>query len=108
MCTANIERQKMFAMATSLSFSVSAISAFVGRPLKPSINNCLVAIVHTKQVIAILVPKLVAMATTLEHSISAMISSDSLTPKTTPRIKRRVARYHTTKVIARRKPKSQL
>jgi len=38
-----------------------------GQPLKlPSITNCLVAIVHTKPVIAILVPKLVAMATTLD------------------------------------------
>jgi len=34
------------------------------------------------QLIAILVPKLVAMATTLRHSISAMSSSDNLTPKT--------------------------
>ena len=40
------------------------------------------------------------MATTLWHSISAMSSSDSLTPKTHPRIKLRVASYHTVKVIA--------
>jgi len=37
-----------------------------------------------KPVIAILVVKLVAMATTLRHSISAMSSSDTLTPKTDP------------------------
>ena len=44
------------------------------------------------------------MATTLRHSISAMYSSDSLTQKTHPRIKQRVASYHTTKVIAHAKP----
>ena len=47
----------------------------VGWPLKsPSITNCLVAIVHTKPVIAILVPKLVAMAMTLRHLISALLA----------------------------------
>jgi len=35
-----------------------------------------------------------------------MSSSDSLTPKTTPKIKQRVTIYYTTKVIADRKPKS--
>jgi len=35
-------------------------------------TNRLVAIVHTKPVIAILGPKLVAMAMTLRHSISAI------------------------------------
>jgi len=55
---------------------LGAIPAFY-RPTaqNPSITNCLVAIVHTKPVIAILVPKLVAMATTLRHSISAMWGS---------------------------------
>ena len=74
----------------------------------PSITNSLVNIVHTKPVIAIVVPKLVAMATSLRTSHSTMSSSDSLTPKPTPRIKLRVASYRTTKVIAHRKPKSQL
>jgi len=55
---------------------------------------------------AILVPKLVIMATTIWHSISAMSSSDSLTQKPTPRMKLRVASYHTTKVIAHQTPKS--
>jgi len=35
-----------------------------------------------------------------------MSSSDSLTRKPTPSIKQHVASYHTTKVIAHRKPKS--
>jgi len=50
-------------MATSLQCRVSAVSAFC-RPTTqtPSITNCLVAVVHTKPVIAVLVPKLVAMA----------------------------------------------
>ena len=57
----------------------------VGRPLKPpSITNRLLAIVHTKPIIALLAPKLVAMATSLRPSISAMSSLDSLTPKTYP------------------------
>jgi len=50
----------------------------------PSITNCLVAIIHIKTVIANLVLKLVAMAMTLRHSILAMSSSDSLTPKNPP------------------------
>jgi len=49
-------------------------------PIFPAV----VAIVHTKPVIAILVPKLVAMATFLRPSISGMSSLDSLTPKTYP------------------------
>ena len=75
----------MVAMATSLRRKVSAIYRFC-RPTTqtPSITNCLVAIVHTKPVIAILVPKLVAVATTRRHSISALSSSDSLTLKTHP------------------------
>ena len=74
----------------------------VGRPLKPppSITNRLVAIVHTKPLIAILVPKLVAMAMSLRPSISGMSSLDSLTRKPTPRIKRRVASCHTAEVIS--------
>jgi len=48
------------------------------------------------------------MAVTLRHSISAMSSSDSLTLKTTPRIKQCVASYHTTKVIAHKTSYSKL
>ena len=51
-------------------------------------------------------PKMVAMATSLRTSKSVMSSSDSLTPKPTPRIKQCVASYHTTEVIAHRKAKS--
>jgi len=47
-----------------------------------------------------LVPKLIAMATSLRPSISAMSSLDSLTPKTHPKIKRRVASCHTAEVIS--------
>ena len=72
-------------MATSLSCRVSEISAFCWPTTQtPSITNRLVAIIHTKPVIALLVPKLVAMATSLRPSISAMSSLDSLTPKTHP------------------------
>jgi len=84
-CTANIESHKMFAAASSLSYSVLAISAFCWPTTHtPSITNSLVAIVRTKPVIAILVPKLVAMAMYLRTSKSAMSSLDSLTPKTHP------------------------
>jgi len=50
-------------------------------------------------------PKMVAMAISLRTSKLAMSSSDSLTRKPTPRIKQRVASYHTTAVIAHRKAK---
>jgi len=79
MCTAHIQSQKMFSMATSLNCRVSAISAFCWPTTQTPITNSLVAIVHTKLVIAILVPKLVAMATSLRTSKSAMFSLDSLT-----------------------------
>jgi len=72
-------------VATSLSCRVSAISAFCWPTTQtPSITNSLVAVVHTKPVIAILVPKLVAMATSLGTAKSAMSLSDSLNPKTHP------------------------
>jgi len=78
-------KTKMVVMATSLSCRVSGLSAFRWPTTQtPSITNCLVAIVRTKSVISVLVPKLVAMATTLRHSISTMFSSDSLTAKTHP------------------------
>jgi len=91
----------MVVMATSLSFRVSTISAFC-RPTTqtPSITNRLVAIVHRKPVIAILVPKLVTMATSLRSLISAMSSSDRLIPKTYPKIKQQVASCHTAEVIS--------
>ena len=78
-------KTKVVAMATSLSCRVSAISAFCWPTTQtPSITNCIDAIVHTKPVIAILVSKLVAVATTLRHTISDISSSDSLTPTTHP------------------------
>jgi len=70
-CTSYTESQKLVAMATSLSCRVSAIglSAFCWPTTQiPSITNSPVAIVRTKQVITILVPKLVAMATSLSTS----------------------------------------
>jgi len=69
MCSPNTEIQKMAAMAMSRSCRVLAISAF-RRPTTqfPSTTNCLVTIIHTKPVIAILVPKLVAMAMFLSTS----------------------------------------
>jgi len=101
MCTPCIKSQKWLPWQRPLGARYRQYLHSVGRPLKaPSITNCLVAIVHTKP-IAILVPKLVALAMTLRHSISVMFSSDSLTPKTYPSIKQR----HATKVIAHRKPK---
>jgi len=68
----------------SLSCRVSAISAFCCPTTQPLLTNRLVAIVDTKPVIAILVPKLVAMATFHRTSKLAMSSLDSLTPKTHP------------------------
>ena len=64
-----IESQQMVAMATSLSCRVSAISAFCWPTTQtPSTTNSLVTIVHTKPVIALLVPKLVTMTTSLSIS----------------------------------------
>jgi len=69
MFTPYTESQKMVAMATSPMCKVSAKSAFCQPTTQtPSITNFLVAIVLTKPVIAILVPKLVAMATSLSIS----------------------------------------
>jgi len=87
MCTPCIESQKIFAVATSLSCRVSAISAFCWPTTQtPSITNRpnIVAGVDIKPVIAILVPKLVTVATTLRHSILAMSLLDSLILKTHP------------------------
>jgi len=52
----------------------------------PSITNRLVAIVHTKPVITILVPKLVAMATSLRPSIHVCLHWIAWPRKPTPRI----------------------
>jgi len=79
-----IESQKMVAMAPSLSCRLSAISAFCWPTTQAPSTNIPHAVVHTKLVITILVPILVAMAMTLRRWISAMSSSDSLTPKTRP------------------------
>jgi len=78
-------KPKMVAMATYFMCKVSAITAFCQPTTQtPFITNCLDAIVLTKPVIAILVSKLVAIATTLRHSMSIIFSLDSLTPKTHP------------------------
>ena len=53
-CTPIYRKTKMIATAMSFSCRVSAICAFY-RPTTqtPSITNCLVAVIHTKPVIAI-------------------------------------------------------
>ena len=80
-----IESQKVVAVVTSLNYRVAAISGFCWPTTQtPSITNRLVAIVHTKPAIVILVTKLVAMAMSLRTSKSAISSSNSLTPKTHP------------------------
>jgi len=94
---------KLVATATSLSCRVLATSAFCRPTLKPpSITNRLVAIVHTKPLIAILSQNwLPCMATSLGPWISVMSSLNNLTPKTYPyRIKQRVASCHTAEVIS--------
>ena len=64
----------MVAIATSLRCKVSAISAICWPTTQTHfITNCLVAIFLTKQVIAILVPKLVVIATSV--SISGLPSN---------------------------------
>jgi len=56
-------------MAMFVSYMVSAIAALCRPTTKtPSITNRLVAIIHTKPVIAILVPKLIVMAASLRPS----------------------------------------
>ena len=68
----------MVAMATSLSCRLSVISAFCWPTTQtPSITNSLVAIVHTKPVMANCVSKLVAMATFLSTS-GPYVTHDSL------------------------------
>jgi len=88
-------------MATSLSFRVLAISAFC-RPTTqtPCITNRLVAIVHAKPVIGILVPKLGAIATSLDHRSQQCLHWIVWPRKLTPRIKQRVGSCHTSEVIS--------
>ena len=74
----------MVAMATALSCRVSATAFCQLTTQALSISNRLVVVWHTKPVIAILVPKLVAMATSLRPSISAVSLSDILTWITHP------------------------
>ena len=77
----------MVAMKTSLSCRVLAVYAFYWPTTQsPFITISLVAVVHTKPVIAILVQKMVVMATSLRTSKSAVCnsSSDGLTPKSHP------------------------
>jgi len=79
----------------------SAISAFC-RPTTQtsSITNRLVAIGHTKPVIATLVPKLVAMATSLDPRSRLCGHRIAWSQKPTPRIKQRVASCHTAEGIS--------
>ena len=65
-CAPHIRKPRNGCHGNVLRYRVSAISASVGQRLKPpSVANCLVPIVYTKQLIAILVPKLVAMEASL-------------------------------------------
>jgi len=106
MCNPYIGSHKMVAMATSLSCTISQISAFCCPTTQIlSTTNSFITVIHTNPVIAILVPKSVGMAMSLKTSKSAMSSSDSLTRKPTPRTKYGAASYHTTDAIVRRKPK---
>jgi len=75
------KKPKMVAMATPLT-GYGNICILLDDQLNPSIVNSLVDIIHTKPVIAILVPELVAMATPLIRKWIS--SSDSLNPKINP------------------------
>ena len=100
-------KTKMVATAMSLSCRVSAIAAFCWPTTQtPSITNLPSHYRLQKASYSSFCPKIGCHGKDLRHSISAMFSWDSLTPKTHPlKIKQRVASYHTTKVIANRKPK---
>jgi len=80
----------------------SAISAICRPTTQTPLHKQLPSryLIHTKPVIAILVPKLVAMATTLRHSSRLCLHRIAWPRKLTPRIKQCVTSYHTTKVIA--------
>jgi len=68
---------------------------------KPSfVRKSHVVISRQSPFAANIVSKLVAMTTSLRPSNSRMSSLDSLTPKTYPRIKQRVASCHTAEVIS--------
>jgi len=80
-----IKSQKEVSMATSLSCRVLAISAFCRPTTKTPLHKQSPSRYRShKANYSNLVPKLVAMATSLRPSISAMSSLDSLTPKTCP------------------------
>jgi len=92
-------------MATSLSCRVSAISACCRVSTQTSsISNAVVAYVvicHTKPVIATLVSKLVAMATSLRPDRGRLcLHWIAWSRKPTTKIKQRVASCHTAEVIS--------
>ena len=91
----------------SLSCRVSAISAFCWPTTQtPSITNSPVAMVHTKPVIAILVPKnWLQWQCSLESRNRLCLHRLAWPRKPTTRIKQSVASYYATKVIAQRNPK---
>ena len=65
-CAPHIQKAKNGCHGNVPWCRISAISAFCRLSTQtPLITNCLVAIVHTKPIIAILVPKLVAMTTSV-------------------------------------------
>jgi len=94
MYTPYTERQKWLPWQRPFVAGYWQYLHFVRQPLKPpSITNCLVVIVHT----AILVPKLVVMTFDLGY-----VFIGHLDPENPPRESNS---YHTTKIIAYRKPK---
>jgi len=105
MCTPYIESQKMVPWQRPLGARYRQYLHCQPTTQTPTITSYLVAVVLTKPVIAILVPKLVAMATTLRHSMLVGFLRIAWPQKPTPRIKQRVASCHTTKVIAHQRPK---
>jgi len=78
-------KTKMVAMATSLRCNVSAVSAFCWPTTQTPLDNQLPSRYHThKASYSNFSPKIGCYGNDLRHSISAMSSSDSLTPKTYP------------------------
>jgi len=93
-------------MTTSLSCRVSATSAFCWPTTQtPSITNSLVTIIHKKPVIAILVPKLAAMAMSLRCKVSAISRFCRPTTQTPSITNCLVTIIHTKPVIAILVPK---
>jgi len=100
-CGPHIQRAKMVAMVTSVRCRVSAVSAFCWLTTQiPFITNCLVAVIHTKPVNSVFTQSLLPWQWPLDTCSCLCLRQIAWPRKPTPRIKQRVAGYHTTKVIA--------